>query len=111
MPDFTAFYACLGTWLQDSEPLAVWIEAIALVAIFGLDWVLRRDQRADTEEQHKQTRDQLELLQRQVDALKRQEEAMQRPAVLFSATARPRQDAESSADGIAGVMVVLSPQG
>jgi hypothetical protein len=56
-------------WLHKYESLAIWLEGIALVAIFVLDWRNRKDQRRDQEEQHRETSAQLKVSQVQADAL------------------------------------------
>jgi hypothetical protein len=53
------------TWLHTYESVAIWLEGIALVAIFILDWKNRKDQRKDREEQHRETLVQLEQRQRE----------------------------------------------
>jgi hypothetical protein len=64
-----------STSLKAYESLAVWLEGIALVAIFMLDWMQRRDQRRDREEQHRETLAQLNVSQAQADALINSERA------------------------------------
>jgi hypothetical protein len=50
---------CLLQWLAKYEALAVWIEGLALVGIFGFDiWVAHRD--------HKETLQQIDLAQKQI---------------------------------------------
>jgi hypothetical protein len=63
------------TWLRKYESLAIWLEGIALVAIFVLDWKNRADQRKDREEQHEETVAQLKVSQAQADALINSERA------------------------------------
>jgi type VI protein secretion system component VasK len=94
--------AYLDERLRRYEHVAVWIEAVALVLIFGLDWRERIEQRAESEKQHEETREQLGVFQHQVEALRRQEEAMQRPALLFPAIARDEQDAILEMNGSEG---------
>jgi len=63
------------TWLRTYEFIAIWLEGIALVAIFVLDWRERKDQRKDREEQHKETLAQLDVSQKQAEALINSERA------------------------------------
>jgi hypothetical protein len=62
-------------WLHKYESLAIWLEGIALVAIFVLDWRNRADQRRDREEQHEETVAQLKVSQAQADAIMNSERA------------------------------------
>ena len=71
-------------WLKAYEFIAIWLEGIALVAIFVLDWKERRDQRKDREQQHKETLAQLKVSQKQVEAAQEQVEAAQKPCLVFS---------------------------
>jgi hypothetical protein len=57
------------TWLHTYESVAIWLEGIALVAIFMLDWKQRKDGRKDREEQHEETKAQLHVSQAQASAL------------------------------------------
>jgi hypothetical protein len=63
------------TWLKTYESIAIWLEGIALVAIFVLDWKQRKDERKDREEQHKETLAQLNVSQAQTNALINSERA------------------------------------
>jgi hypothetical protein len=56
--------------LQASEPIAVWLEAIALIAIFFLDWKEKKENRKERREQHKETAAQLQVAQSQAEATK-----------------------------------------
>jgi hypothetical protein len=55
--------------------VGVWVEAIALIFIFGLDWKERKDNRKDREEQHKETSAQLEIARNQAEATKKSADA------------------------------------
>jgi len=55
-------------WLREHEGVAVWLEGIALVAIFIWD-------RVDGNEQHRETIEQLKISRRQVEALESSERA------------------------------------
>jgi len=61
--------------LQASEPIAVWLEAIALIAIFFLDWKEKKENRKERREQHKETAAQLQVAQSQAEATKMSAEA------------------------------------
>src|SRR2546427_5101677 len=63
------------TSLKTYESVAIWLEGIALVAIFILDWKQRKDQRKDREDQHKETLAQLSATKAQADALMNSERA------------------------------------
>jgi len=71
------------TWLRTYEFIAIWLEGIALVAIFVLDWRERKDQRKDRKEQHEETVAQLKVSQEQVAAAQEQVEAAQKPCLVF----------------------------
>jgi hypothetical protein len=59
----------MWTWLQTHEQsLAIWLEGLALVAIFGLELKEYWRQGADRIEQHKQTLAQIEIMQNQARA-------------------------------------------
>lgn len=45
----------LGLWFSAHEWLAIWLEGVALVFIFGLDYMNRRDARQDRKEQQEET--------------------------------------------------------
>jgi len=62
------FLGALAAWLKNHESLAIWLEGIALVAIFYLDWRERRDQRKERKTQHEETATQLAASQKQVEA-------------------------------------------
>src|ERR1700739_4766920 len=59
-------------WLQAQEYVAVWGEGIALILIFGLDYINRRDERRDKKQQHEETQKQLGILSKQANAAKEQ---------------------------------------
>lgn len=62
------FLAALAAWLKDHESLAIWLEGIALVAIFYLDWRERKDQRKERQKQHEETAAQFLVSRKQVEA-------------------------------------------
>jgi hypothetical protein len=82
---------CIGVWLSNHEWLAIWLEGIALVAIFIWD-------RFDSAEQHKQTLAQLKISQGQVaeairaaDAAKTQAESSLKSVQLFKLQTQEQQ--------------------
>jgi hypothetical protein len=91
-------------WLNKYEAAAVWIEGLALVAIFGLDWWNGR-------KGHEETLAQLKVSQKQVEASQEQAEAMQKPCLMLSATSRPGEDAILNMGGAVGGMMLLCPGG
>ena len=78
-----------------SEAVAMWVEAIALVAIFGLDWFERRDQRKERREQHKEMAVQLDSAKRAADAASQSAEAAKLSADVVAALHRPLIGLES----------------
>jgi hypothetical protein len=62
------FFGALAAWLKDYESLAIWLEGVALVAIFYLDWRERKDQRKERQKQHEETAAQFLVSQKQVEA-------------------------------------------
>jgi hypothetical protein len=62
-------------WLRTHEFVAIWLEGVALVAIFVLDWRERIDQHRERKEQHKETAVQLENARKQVEAAVKSAEA------------------------------------
>jgi hypothetical protein len=95
--------------LKTYESVAIWLEGIALVAIFVLDWKQRKDQRKDREEQHKETLAQLDASQKQVEASQEQVEAAQKPCLVFSTTPRAAEEAILGMEGTDSAMVILCP--
>jgi hypothetical protein len=91
-------------WLKTYDYIAIWLEGIALLAIFIWD-------RVDGSQEHKQTLAQLKTSHEQVKASQEQVEAMQKPFVMFSRTARDAQDAVMGAGGIVGAMIIQCPGG
>src|SRR6267378_920920 len=63
------------TSLKTYESVAIWLEGIALVAIFILDWNERKDRSKEREELHRETLAQLDVSQKQADALINSERA------------------------------------
>jgi hypothetical protein len=54
-------------WFKRNEHVALWLEGVALVFIFALDYINRLDDTEKHEQQHKETLDQLTLLRQQAD--------------------------------------------
>jgi len=70
-----AMLSAIAEWLKKYESVAVWIEGIALVFIFWLDWRERLSAQADRNEQenerrlqHTETSAQIEIWRRQIHA-------------------------------------------
>jgi hypothetical protein len=60
----------VATWLKTHEFIAIWLEGVALVAIFFLDWREYRKQGADRIEQHRESIEQMRIMQSHADATK-----------------------------------------
>jgi hypothetical protein len=61
----------IGVW----ETIAVWLEAIALAAIFFLDWKERKENRKERQEQHDENTAQLKVAQSQAEATQKSADA------------------------------------
>ena len=70
-PSLSAVYH----WMQANEALALWLEGIALVLIFGLELVEFKRQGQERKDQHKESVEQLAIMQSQADAAKANAEA------------------------------------
>jgi len=90
----------LGAWLQAHEFLAVWLEGIALVAIFVWD-------RLDNRNQHDQTIGQLQLSRKQIEASREQVESLYRPCLTLSAATRHVDEAAARIGGSIGIQVPI----
>ena len=55
-------------WLKTYEALALWLEGIALVAIFFLDWREYRRQGKERLEEHRETAEQMDIWRKQIHA-------------------------------------------
>jgi hypothetical protein len=66
--------AAITAWFETYEFFAIWLEGIALVAIFFLDWKERIDHRKERDEQHQQTLEQLSLSRKLAEASQQQTE-------------------------------------
>lgn len=62
-------------WLQTNEPIAIWLEGIALVAIFGLELAEYKRQGRERIEQHEESAVQMAIMQSQADAANANAEA------------------------------------
>lgn len=91
-------------WLRTYEPIAIWLEGIALVAIFIWD-------RLDSRKQHEETLAQLTVSQKQLEASLEQVEASHKPFVTFSTEPRNAEEAVLEMGGAVGGMVVRCPGG
>src|SRR4029077_18416746 len=87
-----------------SETIGVWVEAIALILIFGLDWKERKDNRKDREEQHKETSAQLEIARNQAEATKKSADAAIEAALAAKKSAEITAALHRPFVGLSGVM-------
>lgn len=94
----------IWNWLSTHEWLAIWLEGIALVAIFIWD-------RLDSRSQHEETMAQLEVSQKQLGASLEQVEASHKPFVAFSTAPRDAADAVLDMGGAVGGLIVRCPGG
>jgi hypothetical protein len=76
-------------WFRTHEYVAIWLEGIALVAIFWLDLSDRRERRVEQERQHKETLEQLRISQQQTDAATEAALAARKSADISAALHRP----------------------
>lgn len=97
------------------EALGVWVEAIALIAIFFLDWMERRDNRKDRDEQHRENAAQLETAQKQAEATKKSADAAieaalaaKKSADLTAALHRPFMGMVSAVTGWSGRVLEIN---
>jgi hypothetical protein len=56
------------SWLRNYDSLAIWLEGVALVFIFFLDWREYRRQGEERVEQHRESAAQMEIMQGQAEA-------------------------------------------
>ena len=78
-------------WFKKNEHVALWLEGVALVFIFGLDYINRIDDTEKHAQQHKETLDQLKLLAEQVDAAEQQANSSSASLQLLKAQAQEQQ--------------------
>jgi hypothetical protein len=76
-------------WFRTHEYVAIWLEGIALVAIFWLDLNDRRERGREQERQHKETLEQLRISQQQTDAATEAALAAKKSADISAALHRP----------------------
>jgi hypothetical protein len=57
------------------EAIGIWVEAVALIAIFVLDLCERKDQRKERKQQHDETADMMRVAQAQAEATKKSADA------------------------------------
>jgi hypothetical protein len=76
-------------WFRTHEYVAIWLEGIALVAIFWLDLSDRRERGIEQERQHKETLEQLRISQQQTDAATEAALAAKKSADISVALHRP----------------------
>ena len=63
------------SWLRTNEWLALWLEGLALVAIFGLELAEYKRQGQERKDQHDESVKQMKIMQSQADALVNSERA------------------------------------
>jgi len=78
-------------WFKRNEHVALWLEGVALVFIFALDYINRLDDTTKHEEQHKETLDQLQLLRQQVEAAEKQADFSSESLQLLKTQAQEQQ--------------------
>jgi hypothetical protein len=76
-------------WFKRNEHVALWLEGVALVFIFGLDYFNRLDEAAEQDKRHKESLSQLALLGEQAKAASEAARAAKRSADLTAALHRP----------------------
>lgn len=76
-------------WFKTNEHVAIWLEGIALVAIFGLDFVERRAQEEERKHQHEETIEELKISRTQAEAAIRAADAAKKSADISAALNRP----------------------
>lgn len=76
-------------WFKRNEHVAIWLEGIALVFIFGLDYFNRLDEAEEQDKRHRETLSQLGLLGEQAKAASEAAKAAKRSADLTAALHRP----------------------
>ena len=57
-----------SSWFQQNEHVAVWLEGVALIVIFALDYINRLDDSEEHERQHQEMLEQLQAAKKQADA-------------------------------------------
>jgi hypothetical protein len=93
------------------ETIGVWLEAVALVAIFFLDWKERKENRKERQVQHEETAAQMAISQRQVELSQDQVEATLRPCVSLSMAPREFEDAVLAMNETDSTVIVRCPEG
>jgi hypothetical protein len=63
-------------WLQTNEPIAIWLEGLALVAIFGLELAEYKRQGRERREQHEESAAQMKIARASADAAKASADAV-----------------------------------
>jgi hypothetical protein len=76
-------------WFKTNEHVAIWLEGVALVAIFGLDFFERKSQERERDEQHKETIEALRISRDQAQAAIRAADAAKKSADIAAALHRP----------------------
>jgi hypothetical protein len=73
----------LFDWFKRNEHVALWLEGVALVLIFGLDYFNRIDEAEEQERRHKETIRQLEVLSQQAAETRRQADVWQQKVCVY----------------------------
>lgn len=81
----------LFDWFKRNEHVALWLEGVALVLIFGLDYFNRIDEAEEQERRHKETIRQLEVLSQQAAETKRQADVATESLRLLRLQSREQQ--------------------
>jgi hypothetical protein len=76
-------------WFKRNEHVALWLEGMALIFIFGLDYFNRLDEAQEHKSEHEETLEQLRLLRQQAQAAIETAAAAKKSADLTAALHRP----------------------
>jgi hypothetical protein len=124
-PDLWTIFDFLG-WLRTNEQsIAIWLEGIALVAIFILELVEYRRQGRERIDQHRESAAQMAIMQSQADAAKANAEAAKLSAqavlnserawveIILGAPNQPdyQDDAQSSSSGLFECSIQIENKG
>lgn len=85
--------------------LGIWVEAIALIVIFLLDWKERKENRKERQEQNQETAAQLAASQSQVEASRKSAEAATEAALAAKKSADIAAALHQPFMGLSGVML------
>jgi hypothetical protein len=88
-------------WFKRNEHVALWLEGVALVFIFGLDYFNRLDEAKEEKRAHEETLEQLQLLRQQTQATSESAIAAKKSADLTAALHRPYMGISSAVSNTA----------